>query len=166
MLTVGCRLFGQRVEWPEPKVSWQSACTLCTLCTTQLIHSKDPVCTNLNTVPSIAWHLWDAFEAGGQPANSIIDWQTNKLLCKILNPAYLSSNGWSNITLVKRDTSYTLRNQKCLMMLFVTKPDIFCIPCKLMVCKFPKNATWRWQWAHLVQIAQVGSKTAWMWSWT
>ncbi len=26
-----------------------------------------------------------------------------------------------------------------LKMLFVTKPDIFCIPCKLMVCKFPKK---------------------------
>ncbi len=25
-------------------------------------------------------------------------------------------------------------------MLFVTKPDIFCIPCKLRVCKFPKNS--------------------------
>ncbi len=22
-------------------------------------------------------------------------------------------------------------------MLFVTKPDVFCIPCKLKVCKFP-----------------------------
>ncbi len=28
----------------------------------------------------------------------------------------------------------------CLMRLFVTKPDIFCIPCKLRVCKFPKNS--------------------------
>ncbi len=27
-----------------------------------------------------------------------------------------------------------------LKMLFVTKPDIFCIPCKLRVCKFPKNS--------------------------
>ncbi len=25
-------------------------------------------------------------------------------------------------------------------MLFVIKPDIFCIPCKLRVCKFPKNS--------------------------
>ena len=25
-------------------------------------------------------------------------------------------------------------------MLFVTKPDIFCIPCKSRVCKFPKNS--------------------------
>ncbi len=25
-------------------------------------------------------------------------------------------------------------------MLFVRKPDIFCIPCKLRVCKFPKNS--------------------------
>ncbi len=27
-----------------------------------------------------------------------------------------------------------------LKMLFVTKPDIFCIPCKLRVCKFPINS--------------------------
>ncbi len=25
-------------------------------------------------------------------------------------------------------------------MLFVTKPDIVCIPCKLRVCEFPKNS--------------------------
>ncbi len=27
-----------------------------------------------------------------------------------------------------------------LKMLFVRKPDTFCIPCKLRVCKFPKNS--------------------------
>ncbi len=28
----------------------------------------------------------------------------------------------------------------CIKMLFVIKPDIFCIPCKLRICKFSKNS--------------------------
>ena len=36
-------------------------------------------------------------------------------------------------------------------MLFVTKPDTFCIPCKLRVCKFPKTA-WMWIIYHFLEI--------------
>ncbi len=35
---------------------------------------------------------------------------------------------------------YTTFTAVSFKMLFVTKPDIFCIPCKLRVCKFPKNS--------------------------
>ncbi len=35
---------------------------------------------------------------------------------------------------------YFCKLLKALKMLFVIKPDIFCIPCKMRVCKFPKNS--------------------------
>ncbi len=39
-------------------------------------------------------------------------------------------------------------------MLFVTKPDIFCIPCKLRVCKFPKNSMYRCHPYHFMEICK------------